>query len=592
MHRPSLPPEPELAPLLHIGRQLVEMDGALLYTFESSGGRALLAGVSNLHDGFGHVHEEVAQWRLQRPRLVAVPQVGRGPSAPESTIAERVGALLNLPVFIDGLQWASLVLVHPTPVPDLAERVDRDSIEAIAQLLSSYYARGRQHQPGTMPPPTRGIDDVTGLLDRRKFVKRLGHRLAQPGGEGVAVVLLALDRFRRINDWLGRHVGDELLRQVGARLEALGGDEDVVARAGGDELAVIVEGARHGPGQADRLLQAIREPFHLHGYELSVSAGVGISRAPEDATDPELLLRYAAIALHLGKERGRGRLQLFTPEMREAVERRGDLERHLRRAIGAGELELFYQPKVDIQSGETCGLEALLRWRQGDELVRPSQFIPVAEDSGLIVPIGSWCLLSACRQHRAWLAEGLRLGRVSVNVSPRQFSRPDFVGTVARALQESGLAADRLELEVIESSIMNDVDEAAQKLAQLRGLGVRVSVDDFGTGYSSLAYLQRLPVDVLKIDRSFIKDLDADGEAGQQAVALARAITGLGQSLDLEVLAEGVETEGQLAAVRALGVKEVQGFYFARPMPVVDVPGWQTAHEGGPRTGHPEQRVP
>jgi EAL domain-containing protein (putative c-di-GMP-specific phosphodiesterase class I) len=321
---------------------------------------------------------------------------------------------------------------------------------------------------------------------------------------------------------------------------------------------------------ADRMAQTIREPFHVHGYELSLSATIGLSRYPNDASDPATLLRYAGIAMRRARGRRQGKLESFTPELREAVERRGDMERRLRLALGAGELTLHYQPKVRLADRRTTGVEALLRWRRRDGMVSPAQFLAVAEESELIVPIGTWVLLESCRQMRRWLDRGVPLGSVSVNVSALQFSRPDFVGTIERTLRSARLSADHLELEVTETSLMDDVDGAAERLSALRDLGVRISVDDFGTGYSSLAYLQRLPVDVLKIDRSFVKDLDAP-KGARNAYALAEAITGLGHSLGMRVLAEGVETEAQLEAISALGCDEVQGFLLARPMPPEEI---------------------
>lgn len=542
----------------------------------------------------GLLAEEVPSWRVAREQLTVVPVIGRGPAAPESAAlpaAFGVAALLNAPLRAGDVQ-AALILADSSPRPDLST-LDPVALGTICELIAERLVarqnlentgvrRSDPAWPDSLPPDTAelaawpgdpaGHDPVTGLPDRRVLLRSTEAALetAAAKGRGVAVALLALDRFQRIDDWLGRAVGDELLRQVAERLLDTTSEDDLVGRGSGDEFVVVLTGlgrTRSALALADRLLHAIREPFHVQGYELSLSATIGLSRFPEDATDGPTLLRYAGIALHRAKARRQGRLERFSPELKEAVEQRGEVERRLRRAIGAGELMLHYQPKVALRERRTTGVEALIRWRRGDTMVSPGQFLPVAEESELIVPIGTWVLLESCRQMRRWMDRGLALESVSVNVAALQFSRPDFVGTVARSLEAAKLDPRHLELEVTETSLMDDVDAAAERLAALRRLGVRVSVDDFGTGYSSLAYLQRLPVDVLKIDRSFVKDLDAAGAAREHAHALAQAITGLGHNLGLRVLAEGVETEAQLDAIVALGCDDVQGFLFSRPLP-------------------------
>ncbi len=530
-------------------------------------------------------------WRLARREALVVPIVGRGPAAPESALfpaAFGVTALINAPIRTHR-STAALLLVDSRARPDLSE-LDRAALDTAVELLAEALdpvdrdttgvRRSEPYREESLPPEIAdtaawpiepvGHDPVTGLPDRRLIVRATDAAIVRANGRGIAIAIVALDRFQRIDDWLGRAVGDELLRQVAERLLDTTSEHDLVGRGTGDEILVVFTNLRVSASPvalADRLLHAFREPFHVRGYELSLTATVGVSRSPEDAADATTLLRYAGIALHRAKHRRQGRLELFTPELKDAVERRGDVERNLRRAIGAGELRLHYQPKVELRERRTTGVEALLRWQHRGAMVSPAHFLPVAEESELIVPIGTWVLIESCRQMRAWLARGLGLTSVSVNVSALQFSRSDFVGTVERALSSAGLAPSHLELEITETSLMDDVDAAAERLGALRAMGVRVSVDDFGTGYSSLAYLQRFPVDVIKIDRSFVKDLDAIGPARDQARALAHAITGLGHNLGLRVLAEGVETEAQLDAVIALGCDEVQGFYFSRPLP-------------------------
>jgi diguanylate cyclase (GGDEF)-like protein len=565
---------------------------AALYRLDDDGGRLVAVhGSEAIRLG---LPEHAPSWRIARSELVIVPVIGRGPAAPESALLPKtfgVSSLINAPVRAGAVR-AALLLADSRPRPDLEEldRVARAlAIELLADALgeaelasTGVRRRDAPRSEESLPPDTAdvaawpvdavGHDPVTGLPDRRLMLRSTNTAIAHASEHagGLAVAIVALDRFQRIDDWLGRAVGDELLRQVAERLLDTTTENDLVGRGSGDEIIVVFTRLRPSASPAalaDRLLHAIREPFHVQGYELSLTATIGVSRSPQDASDAATLLRYAGIALHRAKQRRHGRLELFTPELREAVERRGDVERQLRRAIGAGELMLHYQPKVELRERRTIGVEALLRWQHRGGMVSPGQFLPVAEESELIVPIGTWVLLESCKQMRAWLARGVALESVSVNVSALQFSRADFVGTVERALSSAGLDPAHLELEITETSLMDDVDAAAERLSALRRIGVRVSVDDFGTGYSSLAYLQRDPVDVVKIERSFVKDLDASGPARDHAHALAQAITGLGHNLGLRVLAEGVETEAQLEAVIALGCDEVQGFYFSRPLP-------------------------
>ncbi len=541
---------------------------------------------------------EAPAWRLAREDVTYVPIVGRGPAAPETALFPphlKVAAAVCVPVLQDGHQFGAMIFVDREPREDL-EAIDRAALRSVADHTTTYLApptpvRGiLRERKGSLPPHVRDLaawplsdgahDAVTGLPDRRMLEEPVELALddAERKGTGVAVAILALDRFHRIDDWLGRDVGDELLRQVAERLLDTTGEDDLVGRGSGDQFLAVLTGRPRGSsalGLADRMLQAVREPFHVHGYELSLSASVGIARYPEDATDGASLLRYAGIALHRAKaSRKRGQIESFSDELREQVERRGDLERHLRRALGAGELLLHYQPKVDLATRRSTELEALIRWQRSDGLVSPAHFLPVAEESELIVPIGSWVLLEACRQLARWHRDGLAVECVSVNVSALQFARADFVGTVQRVLSSTHLPPGHLELEVTETSLMDDVQSAVERLTALRELGVRVSVDDFGTGYSSLSYLQRLPVDVLKIDRAFVKDLDSAGMARAHAHALTNAITGLGHSLGLKVLAEGVETEAQLEALVAMSCDAVQGYYFSRPLDPFAVADW------------------
>ncbi len=421
------------------------------------------------------------------------------------------------------------------------------------------------------------FDAVTGLPDRTTLLDETSRRIerAQVLQLGLALVVVALDRFRRINETLGQAVGDTVLRQVAERLRESVGDADLVGRRSGDEFMIVVqdEGSTSSVlALTDRLQQAIREPFHLQGHELTLSASLGIARFPADSGDAQGLFRSADIALARAKQSGRGKLVVFDRAMQDAVNVRAEIERELRVAMREGQLILHYQPKFRVRDRALVGAEALMRWLHPTKgLVSPGQFIPVAEDSGLIVPIGTWALGEVCRQQQAWKRAGLDVGRVSVNVSSLQFARPDFVGTVTRAMRSAGVVEGQLELELTESIVMDDVEHVAARLAELRKLGVAVSIDDFGTGYSSLAYLQRLPVDVLKIDRSFVRPLDRGGDDARGALALAGAIATLARGLGLEVLAEGVETEAQFSALAELGCDAIQGFLLGKPMPAAQL---------------------
>lgn len=568
---------------LRVVASLARCPVAAVYLVERGRARLVRAhGPGSLVHGLAR---EAPAWRMTREALAVVPVIGRGPAARETTIfppAFGVAALISVPIRrADCI--AVIVAADSSPRPDF-EDLDHAALETACALLGDAlfgdedeetFVRARRHLDSPRPA-LPGIDPVTGLPDRRHVTRAIDRAIVERPDRGLAVAKLELDRFQRIDDWLGRAVGDELLRQVGARLHDIAGEHDLVARGSGDELIIVLDGISSmgsALARVDRLMQAVREPFHVKGYELALSATMGLSLHPEHASEAALLLRYAGIALHRAKARGRGRIEAFTPELKEAVEQRGEVERRLRRAIGAGELLLHYQPKIDLRERRAKGVEALIRWKRGETMISPAQFLPVAEESELIVPIGTWVLLEACRQMNRWLERGVPLDSVAVNVSALQFARADFAGTVARALESARLDPKHLELEVTETSLMDDVHAAADRLAALRALGVRVSVDDFGTGYSSLAYLQRLPVDVLKIDRSFVKDLDAQGVAREHAHALAQAITGLGHHLGMRVLAEGVETQAQLDALVELGCDEVQGFFFSKPVPAGDVPG-------------------
>jgi diguanylate cyclase (GGDEF)-like protein/PAS domain S-box-containing protein len=415
-------------------------------------------------------------------------------------------------------------------------------------------------------------DVLTGLPNRTLFMDHL--QLAMAGakrhGTLMALLFLDLDRFKEINDTLGHHIGDLLLREVGRRLSACLREVDTLARLGGDEFAIIqtdlagVEGAQV---LAQKIIEAIARPFHLDGHEVFTSTSIGLTVYPVEDARPEELLKNADMAMYAAKSQGRNSFRFFSSAMNVDAHQRMNVQSGLRQALERDEFQLFYQPKINLKSGRIVGAEALLRWKHPDQgFIPPLQFIPVAEESGLIAPIGEHALRMACIQNKLWQKAGLPPLRISVNLSAVQFKRQNLLDTVIAALAEAGLAAEYLELEITESLLMQSGPETVEVLEQLRARGVRISIDDFGTGYSSLNYLKRLPVDVLKIDRSFIDDIPGDLDD----VAITKAIISLGHHLNLQVIAEGVETLEQAAFLSANGCDEVQGYYFSRPLPVAE----------------------
>ncbi|HWM48338.1 MAG TPA: EAL domain-containing protein [Xanthobacteraceae bacterium] len=412
-------------------------------------------------------------------------------------------------------------------------------------------------------------DALTALPNRVLFHEHLTAALvrAASGGRMLAVLCLDLDQFKGVNDTLGHPVGDLLLKRVAGRLERAVGEENFVARLGGDEFAIVmpaIENADAAQALAGKLVDELGQPYDIHDHEVIIGASIGIALAPSDGSSPELLLRNADIALYRAKADGRGRLHFFEPEMDRRLKLRRSLELDLRKAFANGELELHYQPLVNLCSGEVSGFEALLRWRHPHRgMVPPAEFIPVAEEIGLIVPLGEWVLRKACEDAAGW-ADGIK---VAVNLSPVQFKSRNLVFAVTSALAYSGLPARRLELEITESVLLGETEANLATLHQLRELGVQISMDDFGTGYSSLSYLRSFPFDKIKIDQSFVRELAERPDC----MAIVRAITGLGASLGIATTAEGVETQEQLERLRAEGCTEVQGYLFSPPRPLEEI---------------------
>ena len=383
-----------------------------------------------------------------------------------------------------------------------------------------------------------------------------------------ALLSLDLDNFKTINESLGHSLGDQLLIEVGKRLQSLLPDSDAIARIGGDEFNIILEHNENMPWidlLAQRMIDALGEPFLLDGHSVYVGASIGIALYPADGTAVETLQSNADAALHQAKAQGRGILRFFSPEMTSRAKTRLTLEADLRRALDREELRLYYQPQVDLISGQIVGLEALVRWQHPERgMIPPDEFIPLAEESGLVVRLGDWVLREACRQIKVWSTAGLAPRQTAVNVSAVQLSRGHLVESVkARAGAKTGIAPEQLELEITESFVMADRDQSFKSLAELKALGVRLSIDDFGTGYSSLAYLQQIEVHKLKVDISFVRDMTTNsGNA-----SIVKAIIALGHSLGLEIIAEGVEEQEQARYLRALHCDVMQGYLISRPLP-------------------------
>jgi diguanylate cyclase (GGDEF)-like protein/PAS domain S-box-containing protein len=413
-------------------------------------------------------------------------------------------------------------------------------------------------------------DSLTKLANRALLKDRIDHALARAERRGrpLAVMLLDLDGFKAVNDSLGHDAGDELLVAVAERLGECIRPTDTAARLGGDEFAVLVEDLA-SPGDytvvAERMLESLRAPFCLHGKEVFVRGSVGIAMCGEGENTSDELLRNADVAMYMAKAEGKNRFELFNPSMHSAMLQRLDIEADLRRAIEQREFVLHYQPTVVLQTGRIAGVEALVRWQHPTRgLIPPMDFIPIAEETGLIVPLGEWVLAEACAQAKRWHEEHASEPplKMAVNLSVRQLQQDTIVETVARVLEETGFEPSALTLEITESAVMNDHVTTIVRLNQLKALGVRIAVDDFGTGYSSLSYLRRFPIDILKIDRSFV-----DGVTdGSQKRALLRTIVELGRTLNLETVAEGIELPEELQQLRSLDCELGQGYYFARPL--------------------------
>lgn len=416
-------------------------------------------------------------------------------------------------------------------------------------------------------------DSLTGLPNRQLLLDRLMQAIAQAARQEtlVGLLLLDLDRFKLVNDTLGHEFGDKLLTQVAQRIGRCIRDSDTLARLGGDEFVVVLNGidkAQDAAKVAKKIIDNLSKPIVIDGHEVFVTTSIGISLFPNDGMDKNALITNADVAMYRAKEEGRNHFQFYTYGMNATTVENLALENDLRRAIERDELLLHYQPQISLPDRKIVGFEALVRWQHPElGLVPPARFIPIAEDTGLIVPIGKQVLMTACTQAKEWLDAGLQPVSISVNMSSHQFHREDMLQMVGNTLEETGLGADHLILEITESSLMQKPEDAVVTMSLLKNMGVRIAIDDFGTGYSSLGHLKRFPLHSLKIDRSFVDDVTENPEDA----AIVRAILAMSRSLKLKVVAEGVETEKQLEFLDKAGCDEVQGYLISKPVPADEI---------------------
>jgi diguanylate cyclase (GGDEF)-like protein len=461
-------------------------------------------------------------------------------------------------------------IYHAQPIePDRAAR-------AIMETIGKLVTIATEHETLTYQLAYRAQhDSLTGLPNRLLFEDRLTHALsrAQRDSRQVALFCMDLDRFKFVNDTLGHHAGDTLLVHFARRMGELLDQTETLARMGGDEFALIlteINTRQEATAVAQKIIEGIKAPFEVAGHELYVTGSIGVAIYPHDATDASSLQKNADLALYRAKSLGRNRYQCFQQDMLMATSERLSFENQLRRVLLAGELVLYYQPQFDPEN-RLIGLEALVRWNHPQlGLLLPGKFISLAEETGFILNIGEWVLDEACRQNKAWQAAGYPPVRVAVNVSALQFAQPGFTDTVTAALGRHTLDPQWLELEITESLLMKHTRETASKLEQIRAKGVAIALDDFGTGYSSLAYLQQLPIDTLKIDRSFVRQIEA-ATPTQSSLAVIQAIISLGTSLGMSVVVEGVETEQQRDLLCKAGCNGLQGYFYGKPKPAAEI---------------------
>ncbi len=504
-------------------------------------------------------------------RLVVIEDYAHAPFAMEAFAGTALHAAMAAPVHENGRPVGSIVVASNRP--------DRVYTETEREMLLAF-----AHHASMALNDAKAVeemrhlayhDSLTGLPNRAMFTQHLERALARArrGRSRVTVLFLDLDRFKMVNDSLGHTAGDDLLIAVGQRLRGCLRATDVAARLGGDEFAVLAEDSAvesDADAVAERILDTLREPVVVNGHELSVTASVGVAVSSADDSDAQALLRNADLAMYRAKVDGLGRYLVFEQQMHTVLSQRVELESKLRRAIAADEFVVHYQPIVSLAGGDLIGLEALVRWARGEEvLMSPAEFIPVAEEMGLIVPIGRWVLRESMQQVRRWQDRhpGLQRLGLSVNISARQLRQPELVDDIVDALQATRFDPSCLTLEITETALLRDTSRALGILDDLRSLGIRLALDDFGTGYSSLSYLREFPIDAIKIDKSFVQGI----ARGSEEAAVARAIIELGRTLDIDTVAEGIEGSEQLDELRALRCDYGQGYHFSRPLPASEL---------------------
>jgi diguanylate cyclase (GGDEF)-like protein len=481
----------------------------------------------------------------------------------------------SLPQAISGIMSCPLITVQATsPLDDAGKILSSKGIRRIAVTDDDNHLVGILTQTDLLRGYLGHVefkafhDELTGLPNRGLFSDRLNQAISRIPWHArlVAVLFLDLDHFKRINDTLGHSTGDRLLQEVAARLTSRVRDGDTVARLGGDEFAILVTDVAQTNDIAliaQKVVDCFAKPFQVGGHELFTSASIGISICPNDGTDGESLLRKTDIAMYRSKEQGRNHYSFYLAEMNAKISEWLALDQALRYAIERDELLVYYQPVVDVPTRQLIAMEALIRWRHPElGMVSPAHFIPLAEETGLIIPIGRWLIRTVCAQTKVWHTAGFRSLSVAVNLSARQFHQPGLVDDIAAALKETDLDPRGLEVELTES-MLQDVNQAMRSLQALAAMGIRASIDDFGTGYSSLSCLKHFPIHKLKIDRSFIKNITNDtNDSG-----IVRAVVTMAQHLNLKTVAEGVETAEQMEFLRALKCDQIQGYYFSPPLP-------------------------
>jgi diguanylate cyclase (GGDEF)-like protein/PAS domain S-box-containing protein len=551
--------ENQIAATIEAGCRLLGLDSGALYDAEAD--RCVATVGTTVPRSFGRL-------ALATDGALAIEDLRELPRLDdEEPDGPTPGAYVGTAIEVAGARYGSLCFVSATPRIEPFTDSDRDLIQLMGALVASAIERSRAR---ARLKQLAYNDALTALPNRAWFTERLREELtlARDTASRVAVMFLDLDRFKDINDTLGHALGDRLLRQIGDRLTSVVGAEGLVARMGGDEFIVLVG---HDPTTerldrlAQRIVSAIDQVILIDGYEQYVTTSIGIAVYPDDGDDADALIKHADVAMYRAKERGRNTHQFFTPSLGASLRTRISQEKSLRRALERQEFVVHYQPQLDLVHGRVRSVEALVRWNHPElGLVLPGEFIPSAEMSGLIVSLGDWVLETACRQLRAWEAVAPEL-RLAVNLSARQFHQSALVAKIGDLLERTGVRPDRLELEITESVAMSDAALSVQILEEIGNTGVRIAVDDFGTGYSSLGYLRRFPLDSLKIDQSFVQDvLIEPGDA-----TIVRTVIAMAHSLGLEVCAEGVETEDQVAFLRQERCDRIQGYYLAQPMEAV-----------------------